>query len=57
MSLFQFSIEHLNKDLHLDLNGELSLRDRGVARALLKMCEENLYRVIGIWRWCEVTII
>ena len=39
----QFCIEYLNKKLGKDFNSHLSNTERAVARAFLKMTDENLY--------------
>uniref|UniRef100_A0A0L8FH13 GST N-terminal domain-containing protein n=2 Tax=Octopus bimaculoides TaxID=37653 RepID=A0A0L8FH13_OCTBM len=47
----QFIIEYLNKKFNLDLNSHLSEEQRGVARAMQKMIEENLYWALALSRW------
>ena len=39
----QFCIEYLNKKLGHDFNSHLSKKEKAIARAFLKMTEENLY--------------
>ncbi|KAK3714552.1 hypothetical protein QZH41_014209 [Actinostola sp. cb2023] len=48
-----FCIKYLNDKFSVDLDAELSRSQKGVARSLLTMLEENTYWTLMYYRWME----
>ncbi|GAB1608545.1 failed axon connections homolog [Argonauta hians] len=47
----QFIIEYLNKKFNIDLNSNLTAEQQGIARAMQKMVEENLFWALALIRF------
>ncbi|ESO93973.1 hypothetical protein LOTGIDRAFT_153451 [Lottia gigantea] len=46
-----FIIEFFKKKLSIDMNKDLSLKEKGLSRAIQKMIEENFFWCLALCRW------
>ena len=53
----QLCIEYLKKKRNLDMDSHLTDEQRGIARAFLKLTEENLYWLVWLFQLNSICLV